>query len=324
MTKKKFLIILFITVILSFILAITGNCSNFGLNFSDKNDSVLKLVQLSDVHFDSESKDNGRRLYSNSADLLQDAVDQINNIDNVDFVIFSGDSINRPSCSDLIKFIRIINNLKAPWYLSTGNHEISVGGGLTKSQRLNIINTYNNRGFKSDKSYYSFSPKKGYLIIVMDGVIDSRITANGFFPKKQLEWLNEQLDSNPDSKVIIVQHFPVIEPIKSPTHRVLNSENYMDILNRHKNVIAVLSGHYHIAKIIKAENVVHASAPALIEYPNAFRVITINNKNNRIQINFEFKETRLKDLQQQSKSRSKSWKLAQGEESDRNATIILK
>jgi hypothetical protein len=39
----------------------------------------------------------------------------------------------------------------------------------------------------------------------------------------------------------------------------------------------VLSGHYHISKIIQPKNIIHVSAPSLVESPDSFRVITIKN-----------------------------------------------
>ncbi len=289
---------------------------------NETENSVLKLAHLSDIHIDSTSKDSSRRLYSSSRKLFQDAVEQINGVDNIDLVLFSGDSINKPVESDLMKFISIANKLKYPWHASTGNHEIGIKGGLSKSRRISLISKYN-KNVNSDKSYYSFSPKKGYLFVVMDGVIDWRVTANGYYHKEELEWLDKELSGNKDSKVIIVQHFPVIEPSKSESHKILNAAEYQQVLNKHNNVIAVLSGHYHAAKIIKSDNKVYVSTPALVEYPNSFRVITISDKKDKIQIDFDFKETRLKNLQQKSKSKSKSWQLNQGKDVDRDTTVII-
>ncbi|EKE04546.1 MAG: hypothetical protein ACD_20C00051G0012 [uncultured bacterium] len=321
--KKKCSGLFLLIFILSFVLGIANFPSTKASNATAKNEaSVLKFVHISDAHVDSKSKDSTRRLYSSSRKLLQDAVEQINSINDIDVVVFSGDSINKPVESDLIKFIAIANKLKYPWHASTGNHEIGIKGGLSKNKRLELLNKYN-KNFNSDKSYYSFSPKKGYLIIVMDGVIDWRVTANGYYHKQELEWLDQQLKNNKDSKVIIVQHFPVVEPFKSESHKINNAGEYSQVLNKHNNVIAVLSGHYHAAKVNKVGNTVHVSTPALVEYPNAFRVITIIDKENQIQINFDFRETRLKNLQQKSKSLSKSWQLSQGKDTDRNTTIIL-
>jgi 3',5'-cyclic AMP phosphodiesterase CpdA len=158
----------------------------------------------------------------------------------------------------------------------------------------------------------------------MDGVIDNEITANGYFPKNELDWLDSQLKNNSGKKVIIVQHFPVVEPFKSVTHKVRNADKYLEIIDKYSNVIAVLSGHYHAAKITRRKNVLHISTPALVEYPNAFREIKITILNDSTKFDIRLIETNLKNVQKLSKSRSKNPTLEEGQKQDRNAVIIIK
>ncbi|MDD3012546.1 MAG: metallophosphoesterase [Candidatus Gastranaerophilales bacterium] len=320
--KKQFLPIIFLTLILSIILS-TG-IANPGINLKGFNgySDTLKFAQLSDVHLDINGKNTNRRMLGSSKDLLKDAVKQINCINNIDFVIFSGDQINRPQKDDLLEFINIANNLKTPWYFAFGNHDVGVWSSFNKKKYLKIIKEAN-CCIKANKSYYSFVPKKGYLVVVMDPVIDTRITANGYVDKQQLKWLDEQLDKNLNSKVLIVEHHPIVEPFESKGHKIINSAEYLDLLKKHNNVIAVLSGHYHATKIKQVGNIVFISTPSLVEYPNAFRIITINKNCNKITFNFEFKETNMKDVQQLSKSLSSSQDLSAGKEKDRNTSIIL-
>ena len=307
-------------IFLPLIIVIICLFAGTGLVWADN--SYLRFAQVSDVHFDSKAKksknfNRNGRLLAYSGELLKDAIDQINNTENIDFVIFTGDQINSPRESELRKFLEIINTLKCPWYLIAGNHDIAVGnpdtGTSLKASRpaklpfsfslplrnklkyFQVADSYN-KNFKAGKDYYSFSPKKGFLVIVMDGVINSYITANGYFDKKQLNWLEEQLNSNKNSKVIIAQHFPLVEPQKSITHRVLNADKYLETLKKYDNIIAILSGHYHKSKITKVGNVTHISAPALVQYPNAFRILTITDKNGVVEINTELKTTRLEEL----------------------------
>jgi len=321
--KKPFLPVILITLILSIILSTDIACS--GLNFKEFNgfnghSDTLKFAQLSDVHLDINGKNKNRRMLGSSKDLLKDAINQVNYINNLDFVIFSGDQINSPRKDDLLEFIKITNNLKVPWYYALGNHDVGVLSSFNKKKYFSIVKEANSY-IKADKSYYSFKPKKGYLVIVMDPIIDNRITANGYVDKQQLKWLDEQLSQNLNSKVIIVEHHPIVEPFESKGHKIINSEEYLDVLKSHNNVIAVLSGHYHATKIKKRGNIVFVSTPSLAEYPNAFRVITINRNNNKITFKFEFKETNLKDVQQLSKSLSSSPELTVNE--DRNTCVTI-
>ncbi|HAR63661.1 MAG: hypothetical protein DKM50_03500 [Candidatus Margulisiibacteriota bacterium] len=246
---------------------------------------VLRFVQLTDVHIDLRDKPSGKRLLSQSRGLLANAVATINSM-NVDFAVFSGDSINSPREKSLTSFAQIASQLNCPWYVALGNHDIAVYGSLTKGKFFELLNQVN-RFQKNTSPYYSFVPKKGYLIVVMDGVIDSRATAHGNFDRQQLNWLEEQLTNNRDSKVIIVQHFPLIEPTKSYDHDVVNKKEYLDLLNKYSNVVAVLSGHYHAEKVRKVGSITHISTPALVEFPSRFRVITITDNNNQLKLDTE-------------------------------------
>ena len=71
--------------------------------------SDIKFVQVSDSHY---SKDNE---YANK--VLKAAVEDINKLNGVSFVVFTGDNINRPNEEDLAEFVRIVNKLNVPYYM---------------------------------------------------------------------------------------------------------------------------------------------------------------------------------------------------------------
>lgn len=266
----------------------------------------LKLVQISDIHYTTSSPNKGSRMLAESKNLFEDAISQVNKMDDVDVVVFSGDSINSPVKKDLISFAKIANTLKYPWYYALGNHEVSVLGEMTKEKYFRIVQALNLNYSAltvhdvAVKPYYVIAPKKDYKVIFLDGVIDSRITANGEFTEKQLKWLDEKLTAYKNQKVIIVQHFPVIEPCKSIAHRALDAADYLTVIDKHKNVIAVLSGHYHCSKITLRNNVLHISAPSLVQYPNSFNVITISDDSNKIKVEIKPVSTRLENVKEQS------------------------
>jgi 3',5'-cyclic-AMP phosphodiesterase len=291
------------------------------------NDNILDIVQISDVHLDSKSKSHNQRMIEYSTDLLKDAISRINNSNDVQMVVFSGDVVNRPDKNDFLKFVSIANNLKVPWYYAPGNHDPGILGGLSKSKILEILNEklpyFNVKSPYNNYIYYSYSPNRKFLVLFLDGVILNKITANGYFPIRELDWLNRQIKNNPDKKVIIVKHFPVVEPYKSTSHRVANADEYLNIIDRYTNVIAVLSGHYHATKITQRKNVLHISTPALAEYPNAYREIKITDLNDSTRFDIKLIETNLKDIQQLSKSRLKNPDLTYGQPKDRNTTITL-
>lgn len=287
-------------------------------NYSDS----LSFAQISDVHFDLNKPDLKARMYAESDKLLDDAVKQINRDTDLNFVMFSGDMINRPEEKLLLKFIKHANKLDVPWYAAAGNHDIGINGGLSKDQFVLLLNSHNPK-FRAEKTYYSFIPKKGFKVIVLDTIIDDEVTANGRFSEEEFKWLEGELDRSKSDKIIIFEHHPVVEPFPSESHRMLNADCFMDLIKKHKNVVGVFSGHYHGARVNTIDGILHVSTPSLVQYPNAFRLVTITKTKKGVTVDLKYVETGLKEIQSKSRLMSLSGEMLNGAPEDRETTIEL-
>ncbi len=282
----------------------------------------LKFVQLSDVHYYTGTDNTSFKLIGESPKLLDDAVEQINAMENISFVMITGDLIDKSFEKELLAFLPHIEKVKYPWYFAFGNHDTNVGGYLTPSVFINDVKK-SNPNFKFDKSYYTFTPQKGFKAIVLDPIIRDRITANGKLPQEQLTWLEEQIKSSPKDVILIFMHVPVAEPFPSQNHRLLNANELEDILHKYKNPTAVFTGHYHGTKIVQSENVLYVDSPALVSYPLAFRVVSVTNHKDKVVFNFEWKETGLKNLQKLAKIMVFNSALYTGTEKDQSGTYEI-
>lgn len=305
------LVFLFI-VITTWGIQVTNAASSAGLTFA----------HVSDVHYASSGTNTLYRLTKESPEIFKDVINQINSTPNVDFVMFTGDQINTPYEKELRSFVEEANTLKYPWYATLGNHDTCVGGYLTKALYNNILRS-NNKNFKFNKMYYSFTPKSGYRVIVLDSTIDDRITANGYIDEAQLKWLDKQLNSAKDSTILIFTHVPVIEPFSSPNHKLLNSDELLAVLKKYNNPMGIFTGHYHTTKIVQQDNMLFVSTPALVSYPNSFRMINVTNQKKKVVFDITFKETNLKNLQKKAKLMVFSSKLYYGESKDRTHTYEI-
>ncbi len=290
--------------------------------FSKASGSILKFAQISDVHLSSAKIDKAYRLTAHSTELLNDAIQYVNDTPDVSFVAFTGDMIDVPYEKELVKFLTYANTLKYPYYTALGNHDICYGGFLNKQLYLELLKKYN-KDFKFDKTYYSFSPKPDYKVIFLDNNIDTRITANGELKKEQLNWLDNELATAKNKVVLIFMHVPLKEPFSSPSHKLLDDNEMMAILKKYNNPIGIFSGHYHTTKIFQEGNIIHVSTPALISYPNAFRIITINNHKKKTVFNIEYVPTRLIELQKKSKLLVFHSSTYYGDENDRTVTLTV-
>ena len=283
----------------------------------------LRVAQVSDAHFSSFEENTSYKFLKKSPELLDDVIFQINTSGPYDFVMFTGDLVNKPKVSELEKFISHANNLVYPWYAIDGNHDISIDGPLTKRKFLETL-AANNDNMQQENIYYAFTPKKGFRVICLDSIIDYKLTSNGEISNEEFMWLTQELEKHAKDTVIVCSHVPIIEPFSSPNHKMQNEYEVRKLLKTHKNPVIVLQGHYHTTKIIQDDNMLVVACPSLVTYPNAFRVININSNKQRTLVDVYLKETNLKDIQSRSKLRLMGTERLYGEESDRNASFELK
>ena len=283
----------------------------------------LRVAQVSDPHFSSFEQNTSYKFLEKSGSLLDDAIFQINTTGAYDFVVFSGDLINKPKESELKIFLEHAKKLVYPWYAIDGNHDICIDGGLTKTRFIEMISDENKK-MNNKNIYYAFTPKRGYRVICLDSIIIDRVTTNGEISKEELDWLQKELNEHENETVIICTHVPIYEPFSSPAHKMLNEYEVKRVIKSHKNPVIILQGHYHAAKIKQDGNILAISCPSLVTYPNSFRVININTSKNKVKVDVFLKETNLKDIQTRSKIRLMGTQLLYGDENDRNASFELR
>ncbi len=291
--------------------------------YSGAGASNLRFAQVSDVHFLENGSNTTFKMVGESPRLLDDAVSQINERNDIDFVMFTGDQIDKSFEKELRAFLPHAQKLNAPWYFAFGNHDRCVGGYLTTLVYLEMVRNVNTN-FKFKKAYYSFEPKKNYKVIVLDNIITDEITSNGYIDEEQLKWLKKELDSSKKDTVLIFMHVPVIEPFASPNHKLRNAIALKQLIESYKNPIGVFQGHYHAAKITQHENVLYVSSPALVSYPNAFRIVNVTNYKDKTVFEFDWKETREKTIQKMAKIMVFSGAIYAGETKDQTGIYEIK
>jgi len=259
----------------------------------------LKFVQVTDVHLSfSDSSSKGRDL-EKSEQVLKSAIESINKLTDINFVVFSGDNIDVAGEDSLIEFCKTVKNLNKPYYIGIGNHDV-FSSSLNKTEYFKIVKQYNKNQKSTEPEYY-FLPNKDFVVIFMDGVIQMIPGAHGCYNESDLEWLDETLTKFKDKKAIIVQHFPLVEPTENKSHKLRRPEEYRNLLADHNNIVAIVSGHYHCAKVTQQDGICHISSPALVQYPYEYRIIEINyDRSSLFQENPQFDiKTEIIPLEQQ-------------------------
>lgn len=283
----------------------------------------LKFVQLSDIHFLENGQNTTFKMTGASSQLLDDAVEQINEEQEIDFVMLTGDIIDKPFEKELRAFLPHIENLKYPWYFAFGNHDRCVGGYLTTSVYMDMVKK-SNKNYNFNKPYYAFTPKKGYRVIVLDNIITDKVTTQGYLGEEQVLWLKKELDKSKRDTVLIFMHVPLIEPFTSPNHRLKNAVQVMSIIENYKNPIGVFQGHYHATRVVQHDNVLYVNSPALVSYPNAFRIINVTNHKDKTVFELKWVETREKAIQKTAKLLVVASNIFSGEEKDQHGVYEIK
>ena len=228
--------------------------------------NVIKFVQVTDSHFIAKNE--------YRTEVLQETVNSINKEKDISFVVFTGDNLDSPKEQYLSDFVKIINKLNVPYYIVIGNHDVFKQNGLSKARYLEIIKD-NNYFYKYKKPNYVFK-QNGFVFIVLDGAKEVIPGSNGFYKENTLSWLDKQLKKYKKDPVIIFQHFPIIMTKEKSTHSVYQKEKYIDILDKHDNVISIISGHLHINDEVMRNGVYHITSPTLLSTPPVYKIITVS------------------------------------------------
>ena len=229
----------------------------------------IKFVQVTDAHMSKN--------YVYSQKVLKATVDDINKQHDVSFVVFTGDNINYAEEEDLKIFADIVKNLNVPYYIVIGNHDVYKANGMSKIHYLQILRD-SNRFIRQKEPNYKFA-KKGFVFLIVDGAKEVIPGPAGYFKKNTLAWLDKTLGKNKNKTVIIFQHFPVEYPDgasgRLKTHKTYKVEDYNDVIDKHDNILAIISGHLHTNGENMKNGIYHISSPSLLAMPHSYKIIDI-------------------------------------------------
>ncbi len=251
------------------LLSLFGLCLMFLLSTTGAWAENIKFIQVADVHLSAKS--------DFSMKVLEGAVKDINKQTDIAFVVFTGDNINNPREENLKEFVKIVSKLKVPYYVALGNHDVYKSNGLSKVRYFEILRE-NNILYPQRKPNYKFS-KNGFVFLIVDGAKEVIPGSVGYYRQDTLNWLEKELSDNAKKDVVIFQHFPVEYPegVESSlkTHKTYKVEEYQELLEKHNNVLAVISGHFHVNSENMKNGVYHIATPSLLALPYSYKIIDI-------------------------------------------------
>ena len=229
----------------------------------------IRLAQVTDVHYSSEKPETGV--------VLQNAIESLNSEKDLEFVVFTGDNTDKSNQKDLIKFVEELKDLKHPYYIVLGNHDVFKSNGIPKKEYYKIIRQINPK-YPQKTPNYAFE-KNGYKFLIVDGAKEVIPGSNGYYREETLAWVKKELDKAKRQNVVIFQHFPLVYPTNSmgrlKTHYTYKGEEYLALLKNYSNVLAIVSGHFHSNWEGESAGMYHISTPSLQGQPHSYKIIDI-------------------------------------------------
>lgn len=180
---------------------------------------LFSFALMTDVHI---SNSNMRPLED-----LQRSVDEINSLDDIDFVLLTGDITESGDRQAMLKAKGQFDRLKMPYYICSGNHETT----WSESGVMDFNRVYGDNRF-------AFVHDSVFFVGFNSGPVLKM--ADGHVAPQDITWVEEQIQKQAvdNMPIIVATHYPL---------RFGDVDNWYEVTDmlRKYNVQAVVGGHYH-------------------------------------------------------------------------------
>lgn len=201
--------------------------------------------------------------YPFAEETLQKTFEELN-ITRPEFIIITGDLTDNGKTKEYLKFLEILNNSRVPTYLIPGNHDVEAYKDMEQLLRWKRY---------IGENYYSLR-YGDYNFLLLDnsgngeGSRDSFATSD--FDKEQLQWAENILEENQDSKLqFFLYHIPTREDV-----------SYVHQLADKYKVKLVLYGHGHEDRVdISGTTPTNYVETTSLAMERRYRVVRIENDN---------------------------------------------
>jgi 3',5'-cyclic AMP phosphodiesterase CpdA len=253
---------------------------------------AFKFAVIADPHMSvpgPNSPDSGTKMFKESVELLQSAIEDVNKAGDIDFVVALGDLTKDAEPWNVDRFKEVMDDLKMPYYVVLGNHDISPvdthkskrDPGVTRST---MIWTFQGHGYNGPSTHWGADPVPGVHLIGLDTTITGdwggRVTNEG------LRFLDKDLYANRGKFTILILHHQLLPYTKGEETGendfdkfvIYNAKEVRDVLSKYPQVAMTLSGHRHISTRYKFENdIAYFTCPSTMTWPMRYIVFEVDD-----------------------------------------------
>lgn len=230
--------------------------------------------------------------------LLKKAVADLNARNDLDFVLVAGDLLARSDPLSLDRAKAVLAELRAPYYVVLGDHDgpgppvTSAEAAAPKTEtaaapaaggsRSTVIWAFQGHGLSGSEGYWVRPAARGLVLVGLDTVRPGR--RGGHVDAVQLAWLDGTLTRYADKLAIVVAHHGLVplHPLDEGTawgHLMVdNAAAVRNVLERHPNVLMVVTGHHHFAGARIGGPIVYLASPSVGVWPLAYHLVRLTSK----------------------------------------------
>lgn len=205
----------------------------------------MRILQITDCHLLSQAGDriHGTDTYHSLSLVLESAfgLDQP-----PELILATGDLSEDGSPGSYLRLRELLLEYGAPVYVIAGNHDsvqsmrrFLVGGAVSMEPHVDV-----------DK----------WRIIFLNSKVEDK--PYGYLSDSELQRLEQTLAEENDRPAVICLHHSPTRPCPSTGCQLKNEQAFLDVLDSHQNVRAVLSGHSHLELQRQSHTTVLLTTPA--------------------------------------------------------------
>ena len=199
----------------------------FAFTFIHAQTKSFRFAFISDTHIGSPN--------GSAEEDLRRTVADINSMDDIDFVVITGDITELGTNEELKLAKKILDSLKIKYYIIPGNHDTgwSESGGLGYTQTFG----YDKFHFEHNGIHFLGCASGPYVRM-----------SDGHVPRDAMNWMKEKLRSiGKEEPVVFLNHYPLDSGL----------DNWYEVIDllKTKNTIMALCGHGHGNRNVKAEDI---------------------------------------------------------------------
>ncbi len=241
----------------------------------------VHFAHVTDIHI-SDQGDSWGALGGQAPRLLAACCERLNAVDDLDFVLITGDVLDRSTPVEVERFRDAIAVLHKPWHFVPGNHDgfydPNHPDAYTPREAVELIDPrMADPEPDAQKAHWSRAVRPGVRLIGLDSRMGD--DWGGVIDEAQFAWLKGELETHRGDLVIVGVHHPLRNLIprnEKPWWSNFICDNGAQVeglLDQYPDARLVLSGHHHANHIRRHNGRLHVVTAALSGYPCSYRTI---------------------------------------------------